>query len=284
MRIVTEIVLRVIIKGVYCWWFVNTGQVWVSSAKRSKMYTQTLRNLPVHGPQMQKKGEPVKNMGGSIKLLHVIMFENLKSCQKCIFGPVKGEKFLQYLDTIAWSSVDPDLWCYMVWPAHNELIESGSLIFTENSLPVLIHSSCLLKNVLELITWNVPAIWSTYGRPHFLVQCPKVISSVSIKISSDVILDNPNENFSEVWMKIQLFSYNEINFKIMSAKLWPFCLSLNVLSNEQITLSIDYREKIMSSGGVAAHGNRRQEEYLIENGTVFCKLSWRQDKHELIRM
>ena len=36
-----------------------------------------------------KVGGPVKNMGGPIKLLYVIMFKILKCCQKCIFGPVK---------------------------------------------------------------------------------------------------------------------------------------------------------------------------------------------------
>ena len=42
----------------------------------------------------------VKNMGGPIKLLYVIMFEILKSYQECIFVMVKYEKFL---------------WCVSVW-------------------------------------------------------------------------------------------------------------------------------------------------------------------------
>ena len=43
----------------------------------------------------EKVGGPVKNMGGPIKLLCVIMFEILKSYQECNFGPVKPEKFSQ---------------------------------------------------------------------------------------------------------------------------------------------------------------------------------------------
>ena len=45
----------------------------------------------------EKVGGPVENMGGPIKLLYVIMFNILKSCQKWIFGPVKHEKFSRCL-------------------------------------------------------------------------------------------------------------------------------------------------------------------------------------------
>ena len=49
----------------------------------------------------EKVGGPVKNMGGPIKLLYVIMFNILKSCQKWIFGPVKHEKFSRCLKMIS---------------------------------------------------------------------------------------------------------------------------------------------------------------------------------------
>ena len=52
----------------------------------------------------EKVGGPVKNMRGPIKLLYVIMFNILKSCQKWIFGPVKHEKFLRCL------SCDLEIW------------------------------------------------------------------------------------------------------------------------------------------------------------------------------
>ena len=45
----------------------------------------------------EKVGGPVKNMGGPIKLLYIIMFNILKSCQKWIFGPIKDEKFSRCL-------------------------------------------------------------------------------------------------------------------------------------------------------------------------------------------
>ena len=45
----------------------------------------------------EKVGGPVKNMGAPIKLIYVIMFNILKSCQKWIFSPVKHEKFSRCL-------------------------------------------------------------------------------------------------------------------------------------------------------------------------------------------
>ena len=41
----------------------------------------------------EKLAGPLKNMGAPTKLLYLSIFEILKSCQKCIFGPVKHEKF-----------------------------------------------------------------------------------------------------------------------------------------------------------------------------------------------
>ena len=51
----------------------------------------------------EKVGGPVKNMGGPIKLIFVIMFEILKSCQKSIVGQVKHGKFLRRL-LVEWRS------------------------------------------------------------------------------------------------------------------------------------------------------------------------------------
>ena len=51
----------------------------------------------------EKVGGPMKNMGGLIMLLYIVMFEILKSCLKCIFGLVKHKKFswcLQYNSVI----------------------------------------------------------------------------------------------------------------------------------------------------------------------------------------
>ena len=45
----------------------------------------------------EKVGGPVKNMGGPIKLLYIIMFKIGKSGKKIIFGPVKHEKFSRCL-------------------------------------------------------------------------------------------------------------------------------------------------------------------------------------------
>ena len=60
---------------------------WIDSAKHAHPWSTT----------DEKLGGPVKNMGGPIKPFYVLMFEIVKSCQKCIFWPVKHEKFLQCL-------------------------------------------------------------------------------------------------------------------------------------------------------------------------------------------
>ena len=41
----------------------------------------------------------MKNVGGPVKLLYIIMFDILKGCQKCIFGPVKGKQFYRCVIT-----------------------------------------------------------------------------------------------------------------------------------------------------------------------------------------
>ena len=43
-----------------------------------------------------------------------------------------------------------------------------------------------------------------------------------------LIIESLGTRFSEIWSKIQKFQCKKINLKISSAKLWPFCLHLNV--------------------------------------------------------
>ena len=58
----------------------------------------------------------MKNMGGPIKLLYIIMFNILKSCQKWIFGPVKDEKFSRCLVNIFTHNAIMDIHnCYQLW-------------------------------------------------------------------------------------------------------------------------------------------------------------------------
>ena len=37
-------------------------------------------------------------------------------------------------------------------------------------------------------------------------------------------------NFSEIWIKVNTFSFKKMHLKISSGKWWPYCLSLNVLN------------------------------------------------------
>ena len=84
---------------------------------------QTLWKLPVLVPQpMKTKEDKWKNMEGPIKLLYVIIFKILKSCQKCIFRPVtvKHEKFSRVsgsLGLIKGHGFEISTWGWP-WPAH----------------------------------------------------------------------------------------------------------------------------------------------------------------------
>ena len=79
----------------------NTGHVaQVRVLENSRRPPKSPDTAKLTGPRSstdEKVGGPVKNMGGPIKLLYVIMFNILKSCQKWIFGPVKLEKFSRCL-------------------------------------------------------------------------------------------------------------------------------------------------------------------------------------------
>ena len=50
--------------------------------------------------------------------------------------------------------------------------------------------------------------------------------------SAGILLIGPLwTNFSEILIKIPTFSFKKLHLKVSSAKLWPFCLGLNVLIN-----------------------------------------------------
>ena len=43
-------------------------------------------------------------------------------------------------------------------------------------------------------------------------------------------------NFIEILIEIYTFSFKEMRLKMSSAKCWPFCLSLNVLTTENLAM------------------------------------------------
>ena len=46
----------------------------------------------------------------------------------------------------------------------------------------------------------------------------------------EIVNFNFQTNFSEIWIKIQTFSFSKMHLKMFSAKCQPFCSGLNVLN------------------------------------------------------
>ena len=51
-----------------------------------------------------------------------------------------------------------------------------------------------------------------------------------------LLIRTPGTNFSEILSEIHIFSFKKMHLKMSSARWRPFCLRLNVLKKEQITL------------------------------------------------
>ena len=50
------------------------------------------------------------------------------------------------------------------------------------------------------------------------------LSQVITQTNADLLSIGPlGTNFSEIWIKIQDFSFKKMHLNILSAKLWPFC-------------------------------------------------------------
>ena len=57
--------------------------------------------------------------------------------------------------------------------------------------------------------------------------------------NAGILLIRPlGTNFSEILIEIQIFSLKKIHLKMLSAKWWPFCLGLNVLTSVTIVVII----------------------------------------------
>ena len=53
-----------------------------------------------------------------------------------------------------------------------------------------------------------------------------------------LLIEALGTKFSEMLSKIHTFSFKKMHFKMLSAKWWPFCLSLNVLRKNRGQMSI----------------------------------------------
>ena len=104
------------------------------------------------GPQFmtdENVGGPVENMIRPIKLLYVIMFEILKSCQKCIFGGYSMKSF-QCLHT-----------CLPIELSHSHTLGvDGNCLHVAFTGPVRLE----IHNTVETLYNTINFCWSTHKR------------------------------------------------------------------------------------------------------------------------
>ena len=56
-----------------------------------------------------------------------------------------------------------------------------------------------------------------------------------------LLIGPPGTNFNEILIEFHTFSFNKIHLKILSRKWRPFCLGLNVLSEQTISAIYFYK-------------------------------------------
>ena len=179
---------------------------------------------------MRKVGGPMKNMGGPIKLLFVIMFEILKCFQKCIFGPVKHEKFLQRLYLHFTKYLD-----------NNASLGRVTQICATNYMPTLVYISALD----QIMAWRQ--------------QGNKPLSDPMLKYCWLA----PQEQTSVKFLsKFIHFHFKKIHLKISSAKWWLFCVNLNVIHHRSLRFTLKRKTgtspfckvSVMSGDGLTTPG------------------------------
>ena len=73
------------------------------------------------------------------------------------------------------------------------------------------------------------------------------------------------KNFSEMLFQIQIFSFKEMNSKLLSAKWWPFCLGLNVFI---LTMQNGYSDVTSMTSGFPSQ--RVSNGQCISNRSLDC--------------
>ena len=126
---------------------------------------------------------------------------------------VQGMAWCHQATTITWANVDPDLCCHMASLGHNELKRwrmVASTLWRSKARRVVPWLETLHKPLLvQIMAWRRPGdIWTNAG----------------IYLSGHL-----GTNFSEILIESYIFLLKKMHPKMLSAKLRPFCLSLNVL-------------------------------------------------------
>ena len=81
-----------------------------------------------------------------------------------------------------------------------------------------------------------------------------------IRINAGILLiQTLGTNFSEILGGILIFSLKKMHLKMLSAKWWPFCLGLNVLTHEQL----ERHGRILSTGLADTLVMKPQEPLLL---------------------
>ena len=108
---------------------------------------------------------------------------------------------------ITWARVDQGLWCHMASLGHSELTHCGRVTHICVGKPTITGSdNGLSPGRRQAIIWTKAGI---------LLILPL------------------GTNFSEFLIVIHIFSFNKMHLKMSPAKWRPFCLGLNVLSQDE---------------------------------------------------
>ena len=118
--------------------------------------------------------------------------------------------------------------CHNICLLSSHSIKEHSLIHCESGLIYFLWRSC----VCTLTHWG--RVTHIYVSKLITIGSDNGLSpewrQAIIWTNAGILLIGPmGTNFSEILIEIQTFSLKKIRLKMLSAKCWPFCLSLNVL-------------------------------------------------------
>ena len=149
----------------------------------------------------------------------------LKQGQGAIYINIPFYQYRDPLSKIRWSCDSLIFNMKITYPERQSLFETGPDVFPDTSES---H-----YNTVQLTHWRrAMHIYITnqtiIGSDNGLTPCQR---QAIIWTKAGILLIEPSgTNFSEILIKIQIFSFNKMHLEVSSAKWWPFCVSLNVLN------------------------------------------------------
>ena len=141
----------------------------------------------------------------------------------------------------------PSLYQIQCWLIYSQLETNFSEFWIKIPKLFLINCiwTCCMQNACHLVHAQMASpgmVLTHWGRvTHICVSKLTIIGSDNglspgrrqaiISTSDGILLIVPLEtNFSEILIEILTFSFKKMRLKVSSAKRWPFCLGLNVLT------------------------------------------------------